>query len=77
METIFDHNVTDKELERFGGREAFDFFASNGINLFDNEDTNNYQIGLLYAGRNDKEKAEIYFSRVKDKSLLSTLMQDF
>ena len=31
METIFDHNVTDEELKRFGGREAYDYFASKGI----------------------------------------------
>jgi hypothetical protein len=26
LETIFDHNPTDKELMRWGGRENFDYF---------------------------------------------------
>lgn len=77
METIFDHNVTDEELKRFGGRAAYDYFASKGIDLFADSDTNFYQIGILYAGRGDMKKANEYWSRIKDKSMLSTLVQDF
>ena len=33
METIFDHNPTDYELTRFGGRKKFDVFKSIGFEL--------------------------------------------
>ena len=77
METIFDHNVTDDELERFGGREAFEKAKRYGVDLLSDMDTNFYQIGILYAGRGDKKKANEYWSKIKDKKLLSTLVQDF
>ena len=34
-------------------------------------------IGMLYAGRGDKETAEKYFNKIEDKRMLSTLMEDF
>ena len=77
METIFDHNPTDKELKRFGGRESFEFFKSHGIDEFSCADNNWYMIGLLYAGRGNYNKANEYFSKIENKELLSTLMQDF
>lgn len=77
METIFDHNVTDNELKRFGGREAYDYFASKGIDLCADSDTNYYQIGILYAGRGDMNKAHEYWTKIIDKGMLSTLVQDF
>ena len=77
METIFDHNVTDNELKRFGGREAYDYFASKGIDLCADSDTNYYQIGILYAGRGDMNKAHEYWTKIIDKGMLSTLVLDF
>ncbi len=77
METIFDHNVTEEELKRFGGRDAYDFFASKGIDLCADSDTNFYQIGILYANRGDMKKANEYLSKIQDKRILSTLVQDF
>lgn len=77
METIFDHNPTDKELKRFGGRESFDFFASKGIDEFSCADNNWYMIGMLYAGRGNLDKANLYFSKIENKEMLSTLIQDF
>lgn len=77
METIFDHNVTEKELTRFGGKEFFDKAEKYGINVFENEDDANYHIGLLYSMRGDKEKAQIYFDRIKNRELLTLLWQDY
>ena len=77
METIFDHNVTEDELRRFGGREAFEKAKRYGVDLLSDRDTNFYQIGILYAGRGDEKKANEYWSKIKDKKLLSTLVQDF
>ena len=77
METIFDHNVTEEELKRFGGREAYDYFASKGIDLFSDSDTNYYQIGILYASRGNMKKASEYWSKIEDERILTTLVQDF
>ncbi|MGP1476755.1 MAG: hypothetical protein ACTTJK_04750 [Phocaeicola sp.] len=77
METIFDHNVTDEELTRFGGRESFEWCKEHNIDLFENPDDANYAIGLLYSGRGDKEKANYYWSKIKDKDVLGALVQDF
>lgn len=77
METIFDHNPTDLELKRFGGRESFEFFQEHGIDPFACEDDNLYQLGLLFAMRGDMEKANEYWSKIKYKAMLDTLVQDF
>ena len=76
METIFDHNPTDEELKRFGGREAFQWAKDNGIDLFKSSDDNNYQIGMLYSMRGDKTKANQYWSKIEHKEMLATLVQD-
>ena len=77
METIFDFNPTDKELKRFGGREQFEKAKKYGIDPFGDEDTNNYQLGLLFSMRGNKEKAEHYWNQLKNKNILKTLIQDF
>ena len=77
IETIFDHNPTDRELKRWGGREAFEKAVEYGVDLFARPDNNWYMIGMLYAGRGDYEKANEYWSRMEDKSALVTLVQDF
>ena len=75
MKTIFDYNPTEEELKRFGGIDSLQWAIERG--LYENEDNINYHLGLLFAGRGDKVKANAYFSKVKNKDMLRTLMQDF
>lgn len=79
METVFDHNPTDAEYNRlapFGGKKALEWAIRNG--LYEHDDNRLYHLGLLFAGRGNKEKANEYFSQIdKDSDILSTLMQDF
>ncbi len=77
METIFDHNPTDEELNRFGGREQFEWERAHGIDPFANPDDANFMLGLLFSMRDDKEKANFYFAKVKNRSLIAHLFQDF
>ncbi len=77
METIFDYNPTNEELKRFGGLEAFRWLDSNGLQRFTNEDDANYALGLLFCLRKDYKKAKTYFNKIKKRSMLSTLVQDF
>lgn len=77
LETIFDHNPTDKELMRWGGRENFDYFKDRGFDILADADTNYYMIGLLYKSRGDVKMAQKYLSKIKSKGMLSTLVEDF
>ena len=78
METIFDHNPTQQELNRFGLRKPDDI---NDIkDWYKNDphpDTINYQLGMLFAMRGDRNKADQYYCKVCNKNMLSTLIQDF
>lgn len=42
-----------------------------------NADNNYYSRGLLFAMRGEKEKANEYFDKIKNKKMLSTLVEDF
>ena len=79
METVFDYNPTEAEFNRlapFGGKKALELAVSKG--LYKHEPNRLYHLGLLFAGRGDKEKANEYFNMIKKESnILSTLMQDF
>lgn len=78
METIFDHNPTDEELMRFGGRKILEeSIKKYGIEFLSNSDDSCYMIGLLYCIRKDYKKAKTYFDRIKKRSMLNTLVQDF
>lgn len=78
METIFDHNPTDEELIRFGGRKLLNESVKEfGEKFLSNSDDSYYMIGLLYCMRKDYEKAKTYFNRIENRSMLSTLAQDF
>ena len=77
METIFDYNITDEELKRFGGRKQFEWEAAHGIDSFEFDDDNNYMLGILFSMRGDKEKANEYWAKIKDRSMLGTLVEDF
>lgn len=77
METIFDYNPTDLELKRFGGKESFEFLKENGLQRIITEDDNLYQLGILFAMRGEIKKANEYWSKIKNKDMLDTLIQDF
>ena len=55
METIFDHNVTDEELKRFGGREYLEWVKAIQGDYFNSDDDANYFLGILFSIRGDKE----------------------
>ena len=76
METVFDHNPTDKELTRFGN--FFEASKRLGIDYTDEKyaDQNYYQIGILYLMRKDKEKANEYFARMKNQEYVRTFWKD-
>ena len=76
IETIFDHDVTDVELTRFGGKEMFEWLKEHGHEPYTSQDDAYYAIGLLYAGRGDYQKAKKYFEIIENKRLLTTLVQD-
>ena len=82
METIFDHNPTDRELRRFCIRnqkeidQAKRWYADNP-NDKGWQDSSNYKLGMLFAMRNDFDRANTYFGKIHDKSMLSTLIEDF
>lgn len=77
METIFDHNPTERELNRFGGRESLEWGIARG--MYKHDCNRLYHLGLLFAGRGDWEKANEYFNMIdeRDSKILVTLMQDF
>ena len=58
METIFDHNPTDEELKRFGGRDLIAWCEAQGLDFNRDEDTNYYRLGLLFSMRG-KKKSQI------------------
>ncbi len=76
METIFDYNPTEEELQRFGGMKQFEFYKSVLGAYYIYEDDANYHLGLLFSMRGDKAKAELYFAKIKDKERLKILWQD-
>lgn len=76
METIFDYNPTEEELHRFGGMRQFEFYKRELGAYYIYEDDANYHLGLLFSMRGNKEKAESYFAKIKDKEMLKTLIQD-
>jgi hypothetical protein len=74
METFFDYNPTAAELKRFN-------INDRTIDLFKLSLTNNnnrlYTLGMLFAMRKDYERANYYWSQIKDSDILSTLIEDF
>ena len=76
IETILDYNPTEQEWKRFGfkGESHFmkyyhDYIKSN--------DSINYQLGLLFAMRGEKDKANKYWQKVDNDEMLKTLWEDF
>jgi len=77
METIFDYNPTDTELQRFGGRDAIQHLKSCGIDITESHDDRLYQLGLLFLMRGHKKRADQYFSQIQDRNKLNLLFEDF
>ena len=76
METIFDYNPTEEELQRFGGMRQFEFCKKLLGAYYIYEDDANYHLGLLFSMRGDNEKSNEYFRKVKNKERLKILWQD-
>jgi len=75
MKTYFDFNPTNAELGRFSiKRENIDIEKEI---LKNSPDDNLYMTGMLFAGRGNMKKANKYWSKIKNKSMLSTLVEDF
>ena len=77
METIFNHNVTDEELKRFGGREYLEWVKAIQGDYFNSDDDANYFLGILFSMRGDKEKAHFYWDKMVEKSRLQVFDQDY
>ena len=69
METVFDHNPTDKELKKLG----IDIERKKSLGLVFqyhqdlDEDSCFAYIAHLYMQRNDLDKAAFYLSKIKDE----------
>ena len=80
IETIFDYSPTQGELNRFciiGQEEIDDTKRRYTSNPKKWHDSINWQLGMLFYMRNDDERANSYFSKIHDKSMLSTLIEDY
>lgn len=64
METIFDHNPTEKELENIG---RLDFEKNEYIDLLQESDTIYADLYCLFSIRGQKKKAEQYANKIQDK----------
>jgi len=75
-ETILDFNPTDAEMRRLfpttekDGWDGYRFLLSLGFDPFADDDERLRELGLLFAMRNDKDKAMYYWNQVKDTSLV-------
>jgi hypothetical protein len=77
-ETIFDYNPTQGELNRFG------LGTPGGMQIYKEVEqstgycanTHNYWLGLLFSMRGDNKKANEYWNKITNKSMLSTLIED-
>lgn len=60
METVFDHNITQKEREAIGVSQT-----SKEVYLINmDEETANNHLAFLYSNRGDLKKAEFYADRL-------------
>ena len=76
IETILDYNPTEQEWKRFGFEGESDFKKYSHI-FINSHDSINYQLGLLYAMRGEKDKANKYWQKVENDEMLKTLWEDF
>ena len=76
METIFDYNPTERELNRFNLLNAppeMLKYAKESKCV----DDHLYKLGMLFSMRGDSKRANEYWSKIEDHRLLSTLIEDF
>ena len=76
-ETIFNHDIKLNELKRFGGLRSFEKDIEYNADYYSKTDNAFYQLGILMSMRGDTQKAKQYFAKIKNRSLLSTLVNDF
>lgn len=77
-ETIFTHNPTEIELKRFGGLKQFIWADKENIDIYSfSDDSRLYHLGLLFAMRNNYDKANEYWNKIEHKEMLTVLVQDF
>ncbi len=83
FDNIFKHNITFRESQRFYGgnsiKAAWAELKSTGRLGWCSEtcpDDRYYSLGLLYSGRGDDIKANEYWSKIEQESMLKTLWQD-
>lgn len=76
-ETIFAHNVTLKELKRFGGIDGFYFAANDDPSIYGTSQSSLYHLGILMYMRGNKEKSKLFFNKITDNGLLGSLSEDF
>jgi hypothetical protein len=75
MESIFDYELTQGELNRFGLRTPEQVQLTREFEK-KYPDDRYYRLGLLFAMRGDKKKANEYWSKIEDRKMLSTLIED-
>lgn len=76
IETILDYNPTEQEWKRFGFKGESDF-KKYYHDYMKSNDSINYQLGLLFAMRGEKDKANKYWQKVENDEMLKTLWEDF
>lgn len=64
IETVFDHNITEKEMEAILGSSSF---TRERLCCF-SQNSNYAMIYNLYLFRKDKEKAQIYADKMPNTS---------
>ena len=80
FDNLFKHKLKANELGRFGGlAPIWAEFKLTGLIGWCNpkyKDNINYSLGLLFYGRGYKERANDYWRKVENKSMLQTLWTD-
>lgn len=76
-DSIYNHNITEQEMRRFGGWAAYEAIKKAGYDVYKEPDNLYYTLGIIYSIRGKKKEANKYFSKIEDKSMLQTLVQDF
>ncbi len=76
-ETIFNHDIKLNELKRFGGLNLFEKCINVKLDLYEDSDDIYYQLGVLMSMRGDIQESKRYFDKIADKSMLTTLINDF
>jgi len=64
LETIFDHNLTEKELKT----AAWGFSKEEYLKQITSQENHYLKIYYLYLSRDDKKTAMIYFNKLSERS---------